>query len=96
MGYEVWGLTVPNVIVKIDEVHAEKRRLIEFYESQLSGKDYAHGIMGLNMFHSLHFGAGECAYAERFFEMPSPEYVRAVRAVRETVGEARAGVPRAF
>ena len=96
MGYEVWGLTVPNVIVNIDEVHEEKRRLIGFYESQLSGKDYAHGIMGLNMFHSLHFGAGECRYAERFFEMPSPDYIRVVRGIRAEVGEAEPGVPRAY
>jgi len=96
MGYEVWGLTVPNVIVNIDEVHERKRRLIGYYKSQLSGKDYAHGIMGLNMFHSLHFGAGECRYAERFFEIPSTEYVQVVKSIRREVGEAAPGVPRAY
>lgn len=82
MGYEVWGLTVPNVILNIDDVQEEKARLLGLYRSQLSGKDYVRGATGLNMYHSLQFKAGECSYAERFFELPAPEYVRVVRAVR--------------
>ncbi|MFC1660043.1 PIG-L deacetylase family protein [Gemmatimonadota bacterium] len=85
-GYEVWGLTVPNVILRIDEVQEEKSRLLRYYESQLSGKDYVHGTMGLNMYHSLHFGAGECRFAERYFEMPAEEFIRVVRAIRQEVG----------
>jgi N-acetylglucosamine malate deacetylase 1 len=82
--YEVWGLGVPNVILDISEVQGEKRRLLELYTSQLSGKDYAHGITGLNMFHSLHFGAGECRFAERFFEIPTTDYVRVVSSIRQS------------
>ena len=92
-GYEVWGLAVPNVIVCIDDVHAEKQRLLRLYASQLSGKDYAHGIAGLNMFHSLHFGAGECRFAERFFEMPADEFVRVVRHIRERITKAGSETP---
>jgi LmbE family N-acetylglucosaminyl deacetylase len=94
-GYEVWGLTVPNTIINIDAAQEEKRELLSLYESQLSGKDYLHGITGLNMFHSLHFGAGECRYAERFFECPREEYVEVVRAIRQRVERAD-GVPGAF
>ncbi|MEX1258877.1 MAG: PIG-L deacetylase family protein [Gemmatimonadota bacterium] len=96
MGYEVWGLTVPNVIVNIDETQEEKRRLLGLHASQMSGKDYVHGITGLNMFHSLHFGAGECRFAERFFEIPAEDYVRVVRAVREKVTVAGSQIPEAF
>jgi N-acetylglucosamine malate deacetylase 1 len=85
-GYEVWGLTVPNVVLNIDEAMEEKRRLLALYPSQMSGKDYIHGVTGLNMFHSLHFGAGDCRYAERFFEMPAAEYIETVRAIRKRMG----------
>ena len=95
MGYEVWGLTVPNVVVNIDAVQEEKQRLLCLYESQLSGKDYAHGIKGLNMFHSLHFGAGECRYAERFFDCPREDFVRTVRSISRRVDRAD-GPPRAY
>jgi len=83
MGYEVWGLTVPNVILNIDAVQADKARLLRLYRSQISGKDYVHGITGLNMYHSLQFPAGECSFAERFFELPAAEYVRVVRTIRQ-------------
>lgn len=86
-GFEVWGLAIPNVVLNIDLVADEKFRLLDFYSSQLSGKDYTHGIKGLNMFHSLHFGAGECRFAERFFEMPAPEFVSAMRTIRSQVAD---------
>lgn len=94
-GYEVWGLTVPNVVLNIDDAIDEKRRLLALYASQMSGKDYVHGVTGLNMFHSLHFGAGDCRYAERFFEMPAAEYVTTVRAIRERASDG-ATTPAAF
>lgn len=95
-GYEVWGLTVPNVILNIDEVQDDKRRLLSMYPSQMSGKDYVHGITGLNMFHSLHFGSGECRFAERFFEMPAEEFVTTVRAIRANVTSEGGDEPREF
>jgi len=96
MGYEVWGLTVPNVILNIDEVQAEKSRLLGLYTSQLTGKDYVHGITGLNMFHSLHFGAGECRFAERYFEMPAVDFVRVTRSIRARVTPRGSDVPGPF
>jgi LmbE family N-acetylglucosaminyl deacetylase len=95
-GYEVWGLTVPNVVLNIDDVQDEKRRLLSMYPSQMSGKDYVHGITGLNMFHSLHFGAGDCRYAERFFEMPAEEFVATVRSIRDRTTSPDQRVPGVF
>jgi hypothetical protein len=83
IGYEVWALTIPNIILNIDSVMGEKRRLLGLYKSQLSGKDYLHGITGLNMYHSMNFGAGECRFAERFFEMPAVEFGRLMRRIRK-------------
>jgi LmbE family N-acetylglucosaminyl deacetylase len=94
--YEVWGLTVPNVIVNIDAVQDEKRRLLGLYPSQLSGKDYVHSTTGLNMFHSIHFGAGQCRFAERFLEIPAPDFVRVVRAIRSRVTPSGSGTPSAY
>jgi LmbE family N-acetylglucosaminyl deacetylase len=91
MGYEIWGLTVPNVILNIDEVHQRKWQLLGMYRSQMTGKDYVHGVKGLNMFHSLHFGSGDCRFAERFFEMTSEDFVRVVRAIRTKIVDSHSG-----
>ncbi len=77
-GYEVWGLCIPNVIVNIDNVITIKQNLLSIYESQISGTDYVNCTIGLNMYHSRSFGAGECKYAERFFEIPGDEFVEIV------------------
>jgi len=95
-GYEVWGLTVPNVVLNIDDVAADKRRLLSLYTSQISGKDYVHAIEGRNMYHSIHFGAGECRFAERFFEIPADEFVQTMGAIRAHMSEPDAGRPAEF
>ncbi len=82
-GYEVWGLTIPNVIINIDSVMTAKRQLLSLYKSQLKGKDYLNGITGLNMYHSMVFGTGECSYAERFFEMPAVEFINVIKDIRK-------------
>ncbi len=79
--YEVWGLCVPNVIVNIDSVIEMKKNLLFLYASQLESTDYLNSTIGLNMYHSREFGAGVCRYAERFFEIPSVEYVGVVNKV---------------
>jgi LmbE family N-acetylglucosaminyl deacetylase len=95
MGYEVWGLTVPNVVVCIDAVADEKSRLLSMYPSQMSGKDYVHAVKGLNMYHSLHFGAGDCRYAERFFEIPSTDFVQVMAVLRQTASPGNSEAPSA-
>jgi len=82
LGYEVWGLCIPNVIVNIDKVMPEKQHLLSLYKSQLKGTDYLNCTTGLNMYHSRTFGAGECKFAERFFEMPGDEFVDVVGRLR--------------
>jgi len=94
--FEVWGLTIPNVILNIDSVMDDKRRLLGLHASQMRGKDYVHGVTGLNMFHSLHFGAGECKFAERYFEIPAVDFVRVVNAIRERVASPNDDTERLF
>ena len=85
-GYEVWGLCIPNVLVIIDEVIEEKLRMISCFDTANKAIDYVSSTKGLNMFHSRMLGAGECAYAERFFELPREEYIALVERIRGTGG----------
>jgi LmbE family N-acetylglucosaminyl deacetylase len=80
--YEVWGLTIPNVILVIDDVMDQKLKMLACFEFANKAVDYAHSTKGLNMYHSRMLGAGMCQYAERFFEIPKREYIEAVRKVR--------------
>jgi LmbE family N-acetylglucosaminyl deacetylase len=81
-GYEVWGLCIPNVLVVIDDVIEDKMRMLACFTWANSAIDYAHSTKGLNMYHSRMLGAGECRYAERFFELPRKEYIELVERVR--------------
>lgn len=81
-GYEVWGLCVPNVVVVIDDVIEEKLEMLSCFHFANKALDYVHSTKGLNMFHSRMLGAGECRYAERFFEVPRQEYIELVKRVR--------------
>jgi LmbE family N-acetylglucosaminyl deacetylase len=92
-GYEVWGLCIPNVIVIIDEVIDKKIEMLACFHFANQALDYVHSTKGLNMFHSRMLGAGECKYAERFFEAPREEYIELVKRVRaaESRGSTGAG-----
>jgi LmbE family N-acetylglucosaminyl deacetylase len=81
-GYEVWGLCIPNVLVVIDEAMEEKMRMLSCFTWANSAIDYAHSTKGLNMYHSRMLGAGECRFAERFFELPRKEYIELVERIR--------------
>lgn len=81
-GYEVWGLCIPNVLVVIDAVVEQKRRMLSCFAFANSAIDYVHSTLGLNAFHSRMLGAGECRYAERFFEVPRAEYIDLVERVK--------------
>jgi LmbE family N-acetylglucosaminyl deacetylase len=81
-GYEVWGLCIPNVLVVIDDVMEDKMRMLGCFTWANSAIDYAHSTKGLNMYHSRMLGAGECRYAERFFELPRKEYIELVERIR--------------
>jgi LmbE family N-acetylglucosaminyl deacetylase len=86
-GYEVWGLCIPNVVVVIDDVIEAKTASLRAYTFANSALDYVNSTVGLNMFHSRMLGAGQCRYAERFFEVPREEYI-------ELVGRIRAAEPK--
>jgi len=91
LGYEVWGLCVPNVLVVIDDVIEDKMRMLSCFTFANGALDYVHSTRGLNMYHSRMLGAGECRYAERFFEIPREEYIELVERVRAAESTARAG-----
>ena len=57
-------------------------RMLECFTFANSAIDYAHSTKGLNMFHSRMLGAGECRYAERFFEAPRAEYIGLVERLK--------------
>jgi N-acetylglucosamine malate deacetylase 1 len=81
-GYEVWGMCIPNVLVVIDEVIEDKMRMISCFAFANQAVDYVNSTRGLNMYHSRMLGAGECRYAERFFEIPRTEYITLVERIR--------------
>jgi hypothetical protein len=81
-GYEVWGLCIPNVIAVIDEVIDQKLAMLSCFHFANKALDYVHSTKGLNMFHSRMLGAGECKYAERFFEVPRQEYIDLVKRIQ--------------
>jgi len=81
-GYEVWGLCIPNVLVVIDDAMEDKMRMLNCFTWANAAIDYAHSTKGLNMYHSRMLGAGECRFAERFFELPRKEYIELVERIR--------------
>ena len=81
-GYEVWGLCIPNVLVMIDEVIEEKLKMLACFTFANQAIDYVHTTKGLNMYRSRLLGAGECRYAECFFELPRTEFIELVDRIR--------------
>jgi LmbE family N-acetylglucosaminyl deacetylase len=80
-GYEVWGLSIPNVIVVIDSVIEQKLAMLRCFDFANKAIDYVNSTQGLNMYHSRMLGSGVCKYAERYFEIPSLEYIELVERV---------------
>ena len=75
LGYEVWGLCIPNVIVPIDEVMDLKVRMLACYDFANKALDYVNSTKGLNMYRSRLLAAGTCSHAECFFEAPAEEFI---------------------
>ncbi len=82
LGYEVWGLSIPNVLVIIDEAIEDKLKMIGCFTFASKAIDYVHSTKGLNMYRSRLLGAGECQYAECFFELPRQEFIGLVERIR--------------
>ncbi len=81
-GYEVWGLCIPNVILVIDDVIEKKMKMLECFHFANQALDYTQSTRGLNMYRSRLLGAGECKYAECFFEAPRLDYIELVERIR--------------
>ena len=78
------------MIVVIDEAIEAKREMLACFKFANSAIDYTNSTTGLNMFHSRMLGAGQCRYAERFFELPREEYVQLVDRTRAAEEAAKA------
>jgi LmbE family N-acetylglucosaminyl deacetylase len=53
LAYEVWSTLWPNMAVDIGTVAAEKARLIRMYASEMSDRDYAAAVLGLNRYRGM-------------------------------------------
>lgn len=73
--YEVWGTVVPNVLVDISSVAAEKERLMRLFQSQLSEpeRQYVERLIALNRYRGL---ALQVEYAEAFMLSDARSYAR--------------------
>lgn len=65
LGYELWGLMVPDVVLDISAVADRKFDALETYVTQLAYVDYMHTIRGQNAHRSVIFNKG-IGYAEAF------------------------------
>jgi LmbE family N-acetylglucosaminyl deacetylase len=79
--YEVWGLTIPNVLLIIDDVMEDKLKMLRCFKFANQAIDYVHTTKGLNMFRSRLLGAGEAQYVECFFELPRQEFIDLVERI---------------
>lgn len=63
--YEVWNTLVPNAVVDVSDVIAEKERLMRLYESQTNEPErrYVERLLALNRYRGL---VHEVGYAEGF------------------------------
>ena len=64
-GYEVWHAMVPDLILDISAVIAQKRAAMAAHRSQLAYVQYDHCMLGLNAYRSLIFARGR-GYGEAF------------------------------
>jgi LmbE family N-acetylglucosaminyl deacetylase len=65
LGYEVWNAMVPDVIVEITAVFAQKRAAMQAHHSQLAYTQYDHSLGGLAAYRSLQHLRGR-GYGEAF------------------------------
>lgn len=73
--YEVWApLQSPNYYEDISGVVAEKRRILELYESQWVKYNLIPRMMGLNTYRGYH--AGNAEFAEAFDLLPIEKFLR--------------------
>ncbi len=65
LGYELWGLMVPDVVLDITEVFERKMEAMREYETQLAYVDYLRTVGGQNAHRSVIYNKG-VGYAEAF------------------------------
>jgi LmbE family N-acetylglucosaminyl deacetylase len=63
LGYELWGLMVPDVVLDITPVAERKFAALKAFETQLAYVDYLHSVRGQNAHRSVIYNKGR-GYAE--------------------------------
>lgn len=58
-GYEIWNAMVPELLLDVTSVVADKRRALAAYASQNAYFDLAHCVLGLNAYRSIVHGHGK-------------------------------------
>lgn len=76
--YEVWSVIIPNVVVDISDVMADKLEAIGRHRSQVAVADYPRMVRGLNEYRSMLGGKG-CLFCEAFIRLSKDEYLEAAR-----------------
>jgi hypothetical protein len=69
-------------VLVIDDVMEIKMQMLSCFTYANGAIDCRQSTKGLNMYHSRMLGAGECLYAERFFELPRQEFIELVEKVQ--------------
>jgi LmbE family N-acetylglucosaminyl deacetylase len=72
--YEIWTPFIPNRLVDITTVMAQKQAAMQAHQSQLAALDYASAIMGLNSYRGRMYAKKPMEYAEAFLVVESSEY----------------------
>lgn len=80
--YEVWANCIPNVVVIIDTVMAQKVEMLRCFKFANSAFDYTHATTGLNMYHSRMLPVGVARYVEAYFEAPREEYIDIIGSIK--------------
>jgi N-acetylglucosamine malate deacetylase 1 len=83
LGYEVWGLCIPNVAVVIDTVIEQKQEMLRRFVFANAAVDYTNTTTGLNMYRSRLLAGQNCRYVECFFETPRQDFIDLVAAVNK-------------
>ena len=71
LAYEVWSTLWPNMAIDISAVANEKEALIRLYQSQMSDRDYASAVLGLNRFRGMQH---RVAFAEAFHRCTAVQF----------------------
>jgi LmbE family N-acetylglucosaminyl deacetylase len=88
LGYEVWGLLIPNAVVDIGTVLDRKLAMVRHYETQLRTVDYLGYVSGLARTRAFHHpvNALRSGAVEAYLALPIADYAELAMKVAPTDG----------